>query len=76
LADSHESLLSELSNALLRSIAQDSQVELIVEPPIKPPLTAIDAQSEQIAINLMTMPNDIRSKPIATTTITRILQLA
>jgi hypothetical protein len=32
------SLLSELSNALLRSIAQHSQVELTVKPTVEPTL--------------------------------------
>jgi hypothetical protein len=32
LVDGHKSLSAELSNALLRSIAQHSQVELTVEP--------------------------------------------
>jgi hypothetical protein len=36
LADIHKSLLTELSNALLRLIAQHSQVELTVEPTVEP----------------------------------------
>jgi hypothetical protein len=36
LADSRKSLLSELSNALLRLIAEHSQVEPTVKPTIKP----------------------------------------
>ncbi len=54
-ADSRKSLLSELSNALLRSIAQHGQVESIkqpaIEPTVNPPSIPIDIESELIAIN-------------------------
>ena len=36
MVDSHKSLSAELSNALLRSIAQHSQVELTVKPTVEP----------------------------------------
>jgi hypothetical protein len=88
LVDSRKSLASELLNALLRSIAQHSQVEPTVEPTVKTTVDIhqytiqadcnqfnnilINTQSKLITIDSTTMPINIRSKPIAIAAITRI----
>jgi hypothetical protein len=56
------SLLSELSNALLRLIAQHSQVELTVEPTVEPTLEP----TFKLTIELTIEPT---GKPIIETTV-------
>jgi hypothetical protein len=76
LADNRKSSSSELSNALLRSIAQHSQVEPTVKPTVEPTIkTTVDIhqyRSELITIDLTTMPINIQSELIAIAAATRI----
>ncbi len=68
-ADSRKSLLSELSNALLRTMAQHGQVESIkqptVEPAVEPTINTHQYTIQADCNRFNDMPIDIQSKPIA-----------
>jgi hypothetical protein len=65
LVDSRKSLLAEVSNTLLRSIAQHSQVELTVEPTAEPTIkTTVNIHRYTIRADCNQFDNDVNGYTI------------